>query len=125
MRTKSDKFRFLVSLIALMAILALTFSFKPEPKGKIVFERKGKTIKIVNKSDFDIHHIYITGNNNASWGSDILGNGDDDLLSKGETQEIELPDCGKWDVKIVAADGNECIVYDVDLCANSLWEADC
>ncbi len=124
MHTTSDKFRFVVSLMALLAIIALTFSFNV-PQDKVSFERKGKKIKIVNKSDFDIHHIYITGNNNASWGEDILGNGEDDYLAKGETQEIELPDCGNWDVKIVAADGKECIVYDVALCANPVWEADC
>jgi hypothetical protein len=103
--------------IALFVTLGVaSFSFKDDTtNGK-------KVITITNKSDFDIDHIYISPDDEDHWGADILGS--DEILSKNESIKVSV-DCGKWDAKIVAEDGKECISQNVTLCSAPVWEADC
>jgi hypothetical protein len=83
-----------------------------------------KLIKIKNTTDFNIDEIYISPNDEAHWGSDILD--PNEILTPGEVITLEV-DCGEWDVKLVAEDNSECIVQDVDICASAQWNitADC
>jgi hypothetical protein len=79
-------------------------------------------IKITNKSNWDIDHIYFSPVDREDWGNDILGN--DDILEVGESVEV-MVDCADWDVKFIAEDGAECIVENLEICEiEGLWTID-
>ena len=77
-----------------------------------------KTIKVKNTTNFNIDEIYLSPNDEAHWGSDILD--PDEILIPNEVVEIEV-DCAQWDVKLVAEDNSECIVQDVSICSATQW----
>lgn len=80
---------------------------------------KKATVRIVNQSQWELHHIYLSAIDDDGWGPDRLGK---DVLAKGEALTIAGIACGLYDVKVVDADGDECIVEEVDLCGNrSHW----
>ncbi len=81
------------------------------------------TVKFTNVSDWDIDHVYISHVGDNSWGGDLLGS--DEVMTKGESINVEIPDDEHWDVKIVAEDGKECINEDEDLTSSSAWNVDC
>ncbi len=79
-------------------------------------------IKITNKSNWDIDHIYFSPIDEADWGDDILGS--DAILEPGESIEV-MVDCADWDVKFVAEDDAECIVENLEICEiQGLWTID-
>lgn len=84
--------------------------------------RNASRIKIINKSSWDIDHIYFSPVDKETWGNDILGS--DAILEPNETITV-LVDCETWDVKFVAEDGAECIVADLDICeVEGTWTID-
>jgi hypothetical protein len=83
-------------------------------------------IKIVNKSDLNIDHIYFSAPDKNTWDEDdILG--DDEVLEPNESIVVMM-ECGNWDVKLVLEDGGTCLGYDEHICGAEVWEitnADC
>jgi hypothetical protein len=79
---------------------------------------KGKkaTVKIVNKSDWEIHHFYLSSTDDDDWGPDQLG---DDVISTGESFLLKQIPCDSYDVKLVDEDDDECEVEDVDICGGA------
>lgn len=118
------RFNIFYSKNSILLITLLTFIFSTSFKEvkKETSRKNVKVITITNKSDWEIDHIYISAVENDKWGEDLLG--DDEILSKGESIRVEV-DCGNWDVKIVAEDGQECVVDNINLCASDKWDADC
>ncbi len=88
--------------------------------------RNDTKVKIVNKSDLNIDHIYFSSPDKNTWDEDdILG--DDEVLQPNESVVV-LVECGTWDVKLVLEDGGTCLGYDEHICNNEVWEitnADC
>ena len=76
---------------------------------KMVFE---------NQSSWDITHIYFSPSKSKNWGEDQLGS---DILSKGDRLTISGVSKGKWDVRVVDEDGDECIIGDVSITSNDKW----
>jgi hypothetical protein len=70
-----------------------------------------------NNSDYVITHAYVTASSDPGWGDDILGK---DVLNPGETWQIGFDrgaaDTCVWDVKVVAQEGAELTVPQVNLC---------
>ncbi|MCU0391977.1 MAG: hypothetical protein MUE81_12730 [Thermoflexibacter sp.] len=108
-------------ILALLLLILVT-SFMPSQK----HEQTDSKIKIVNKSDLNIDHIYFSPPDKNTWDEDdILG--DDDVLEPGESV-IVLLECGRWDIKLVLEDGGTCLGYDEMICEHETWEitnADC
>ena len=78
----------------------------------------GKTsdVKITHDSEWEIHHVYLSSSDDEKWGPDQLGDGDDDVISKGESFIlVEIP-CDEYDIKLVDEEGDECVVGAVDIC---------
>jgi hypothetical protein len=70
-------------------------------------------VKITNRSDWDIHHFYISSTDDENWGPDQLG---DDILASGGTFTLQAVPCDEYDVKLVDEDGDVCVIGGVDIC---------
>lgn len=81
---------------------------------------KKATVKIINASNWDIHHIFLSSADDSEWGPDQL---DDSILSKGDSLTLTDIPCDDYDVKVVDEDGDECVIEEVDLCGDdSYWK---
>jgi hypothetical protein len=72
-------------------------------------------IHIKNKSDWEIHHFFLSPSDTDKWGPDQLGNA---VIATGGTFELHKVPCDTYDVKLVDEDGDECVVAGVDICAS-------
>ena len=81
---------------------------------------KKATVKIINQSKWEIHHIFLSSSDDQEWGPDQL---EDDILTKGQSLTLTGIDCDLYDIKVVDEDGDECVIEQVDLCNdNSFWK---
>ena len=65
------------------------------------------TIKIENKSSWEIHEIYFAPSSQEDWGDDHLGK---QVLKTGMTLSLTSVNPGKWNVRLIDEDADECIV---------------
>lgn len=73
--------------------------------------------ELVNKTGYDIKHVYISPTKSDDWEEDVLGK---DLLEDGDAWDIRFErgdkTC-KWDLKVVYADDDSSAVWkNIDLC---------
>jgi hypothetical protein len=81
---------------------------------------KKATVKVINQSKWEIHHLFVSAASEEEWGPDQL---EDEILTKGDSFTITDIPCNKYDIKVVDEDGDECIIEAVDLCRdNSFWK---
>ncbi len=83
---------------------------------------KGKkaTIKVINQSKWEIHHLYLSSTSDKQWGPDQLG---DETIGNGESFTLTHIDCDDYDIRIVDEDGDECVVEEVNLCGDdTVWK---
>ena len=81
---------------------------------------KKATVKVINQSKWEIHHLFISPASQEEWGPDQL---EDEILAKGQSITITNIPCDKYDVKVVDEDGDECIIEEADLCRDaSYWK---
>jgi hypothetical protein len=82
--------------------------------------KKKATVKIINQSKWEIHHIYLSSTDDEHWGDDQL---EDEILEKGQSLTLTNIACDTYDVKVVDEDGDECVIEEVDLCGDeSYWK---
>ena len=82
--------------------------------------KKKATVKIINQSKWEIHHIYLSPTSDENWGPDQL---EDEILEKGESLTLTGIDCDDYDIKVVDEDGDECVIEEVSLCGDeSYWK---
>jgi hypothetical protein len=72
------------------------------------------SITFFNESDWEIHYLYLSSSSDSHWGPDQLGR---DVLAPGEYLELSGLDCDDYDIKLVDEDGDECVVTEIDICA--------
>ena len=72
---------------------------------------------LVNKTGYDISHVYVSPTKTDDWEEDVLGK---DILSDGDEWEIKFQRATKtckWDLKVVYADDSSSAYWrGVDLC---------
>ncbi len=73
------------------------------------------SVTIVNKSKWDIHHLFVSSSDDEEWGSDQLG---EHILETGGSFTLHSIPCDIYDVKLVDEDDDECEVLEVKLCAD-------
>jgi hypothetical protein len=97
--------------IALVSLASLTY---PAP----AHAAKGKkaAVKINNKSDWEIHHFYLSSTDDDEWGPDQLG---DEVVGTDDSFTLKSIPCDSYDIKLVDEDGDECVVEDVDICGGA------
>jgi hypothetical protein len=76
-------------------------------------------LKIVNKSEYDIHHLYVSSARAKNWGRDQLGK--DTTIDAGESYTLTDIPGGRYDLKLVDEDGTECEVENVDFTGGKIW----
>jgi hypothetical protein len=74
-----------------------------------------ETVTIKNASKFDIHHFFLSPQDQNHWGADQLG---DHVLAAGGTFELSEVPCDSYDVKLVDEDGDECVLQADDICGS-------
>jgi hypothetical protein len=102
----------LVPRIALVAAVffVMTALMLPLPSRA---EQQRAEFMINNKSDWDIHHMYLSPEDKDTWGPDQLG---DKVIASGESFTLKNIPCGEYDIKIVDDDGDDCIIQGVVMC---------
>ena len=99
-----------------IAILTLVLCALAAP----AFAAKKATVKIINQSKWEIHHLYLSSSDDQHWGEDQLG---EEVLAKGDSFTITDIPCDTYDVKVEDEDGDECVIEEVDLCGDhSYWK---
>jgi hypothetical protein len=102
-----------IFLLLFVALAFFTFPALAKDKAKA-------TIKVVNQSKWEIHHLYLSASDEENWGPDQLG---DETIGTGESFTLTHIDCGDYDIKLVDEDGDECVVEEVNLCGDStVWK---
>lgn len=97
--------------LALAAFLLFALSLPALAGGKA-------TVKIINQSKWELHHIYLSPSGDDHWGPDQL---EDQILAKGDSLTLTNIDCNQYDVKVVDEDGDECVIEEADLCGNNAF----
>lgn len=99
----------MASLVSLAALTAIASPVSAE-EGKQDFE-------LVNKTGYDISHVYVSPAKSDDWEEDVLGK---DVLSDGDEWEIKFERATKtckWDLKVVYADDSSSAYWRaIDLC---------
>ena len=81
---------------------------------------KKATVKVINQSKWEIHHLFLSPATEEEWGPDQL---EDEILTKGDSITLTGIPCNEYDIKVVDEDGDECIIEAVDLCRDhSYWK---
>lgn len=99
----------LLIVAALMALCISTPSYAARSKSKL---------KVINQSKWEIHELYFSPANSRHWGPDQL---EDEVLSKGESLTLTNIACGRYDIKVVDEDGDECVIENERLCGNNAF----
>lgn len=75
-------------------------------------------VVFVNQSSWELTHIYFAPSKSKDWGDDHL---EDETLAKGDSLTLTGVSKGKWDVRVIDEDGDECIISDVMINSNDKW----
>ena len=109
-RARSDTMKkFKLLLAAALLILSTTPAFAAKKKA---------TIKVINQSKWEIHHLFLSSSSDDQWGSDQL---EDAILAKGDSLTLTGIDCDDYDIKVVDEDGDECVIEEVNLCGDDTY----
>ena len=90
--------------LALLLVCAVSLPALAGPKANV---------RVTNKSDYTIHHLFLSPVEEEQWGADQLR--DDVIETDGSFTITGIP-CDEYDVKVVDEDGDECIIEAVDIC---------
>jgi hypothetical protein len=82
----------------------------------------GIQMKFVNKSKWPIHHLYLAPTKEQSWGPDQLGSEETNILQPEASFTVMNIPPNKYDMKIVDADGDECVVPGIKIAASEVVE---
>lgn len=105
--------RQLVSRMAIVAavVLAVGMMVLPMPSKA---EPQRAEFMVVNSSDWDIYHLYLSPTHKDNWGPDQLG--DNVIKHGGGSFTLHKIPCAHYDIKVVDEDGDECVIEDVIMC---------
>jgi hypothetical protein len=77
-------------------------------------------VLVVNRSDFDVRHLYLTYADSDDWGEDQLGPGG--LPHRTGRVRLTGLACETYDVRLESPGGRACEVDDVEICdRDEVW----
>lgn len=77
---------------------------------------KNANVKIVNKTEWTLHHFFLSSTEDEEWGPDQLG---EHVVGTNESFTLTGVPCDTYDVRLIDEEGDECIVTEVDICGGS------
>lgn len=99
------------------ALAALAFAAALSSAPAVSAQEARQDFELVNKTGYDISHVYVSPMKSDDWEEDVLGK---DVLSDGDAWEIRFSRAEKtckWDLKVVYADDDSAAYWKgVDLC---------
>jgi hypothetical protein len=103
----------------LLRRMATVFAIGAAMTGCVVSsDNTDATLRVTNRSVFTIEHLYVAPVGTVSWGPDQLQG---DVLFPDESLTLGVA-CDFYDGRLVDETNAECIVHDLDLCANdAVW----
>jgi len=78
---------------------------------------RNSTVVLVNGSDWDLYHLYLSSTENEEWGPDQLG---DHVLESGGTFTLHSIPCDYYDLQVVDEDGDACVIEEIELCGDEV-----
>ncbi len=93
-------------LLCILAALIVTASVAVAAEVKV---------KLINKSNFEIHEMYLSSTKQNEWGPDQLGK---EVIETDGSFELRGIPVGKYDFKLVDEDGDECVVAAIKVAAD-------
>ena len=96
-------------LLSLSAALAL-------PASAVALE-----LDIVNEFHTSLHHLYLSEVDSHRWGPDQLGDRRRDTVEPGEKFTLTRIAPGRYDLKLVAGDGTECVIGNQRIGSDKAW----
>jgi hypothetical protein len=72
------------------------------------------SLRVENRSDFQIVELHVTSVGSSTWGPNLLGG---DVLLPGESLTLSVQ-CDTYDALLVDEDGVDCELHNIDLCLN-------
>jgi hypothetical protein len=100
-------------LVPLAALAMALGAFASMPRQSSAQPQGNAEFMIENKSDWDIHHLYLSSTDENEWGPDQLGN---NVLESGESFTLHSIPCDKYDIKVVDNDGDACVIAGITMC---------
>ena len=88
------------------------------PDSAPALAQDANTLKVSNRSKWEIHHLFLSPSAEEAWGPDQL---EDQILATGGSLTLTGIACDTYDIKLVDEDGDECIVEQEDLCASNYY----
>ena len=80
--------------------------------GCVISTDNDSSLLVSNRSDFEIHEMYVTRVDSPTWGPNLLGN---TILVPGDSMYVGI-DCGTYDAMLIDETGAVCEVHQIDLC---------
>jgi hypothetical protein len=99
--------RFVVVSAVLLAMVALVLPMPSRAGGQRA------EFMINNKSEWGIHHLYLSPEDKETWGADQLG---EEVIEPGESFTLKNIPCGEYDIKVVDEDGDACVIEGIVMC---------
>ena len=78
-------------------------------------------LELENRSKTSIQHLYLSAVGEKKWGDDQLGDGSDDTVDPGDSYTLSEIEPGRYDLKLVAGDGTECVIPNVRFGDDKVW----
>ena len=103
------KTRYTFSAIVFVALLVVAANWAQAA------DEKGVAITFVNQSQWAIDQLYFAPSKSEDWGPDQLG---EKIIKTGESFELRSIPIGKYWIKIVDEDGDECEIPDIKVAAS-------
>lgn len=72
-------------------------------------------VRVENQSGFAIKEVHVASVGSTAFGANLVSSS---VLASGGSATLAVP-CGRYDMQLIDAAGQQCILHDVDLCANN------
>jgi hypothetical protein len=94
-----------------MKLLASLATITALASGCVISEQDSSLL-VSNRSDFEIHEMYITAVDSPTWGPNLLSG---EILYPDESVYVTL-ECGTYDALLIDETGADCEISNVSLC---------
>ncbi len=98
-------------LLGMKLLTSLALAATVAASGCVISDQDSSLL-VSNRSDFEIHEMYVTPIDSPTWGDNLLGGS---VLYPDESMYVAL-ECGTYDAMLVDETGAVCEVMNVDLC---------